>query len=181
MREENGNVPERPVIKADPTRHAASTTAPSAHSTLPSPGPSAANLLDRPPAERGREFKYRFGQSIVFGLPVVALQWFGRSLGGPESDRWVTLFQALLAGWVVYVAAAGMLSEAVLLILSRRRMPPAPLADATIALIAVLLYISGLPRLLLPNRWPAPFHWTVVLLAVWTGTRWWHTKNISAG
>ena len=74
--------------------------------TPPRPGvipqpPVAAELhsvIDRPQAQRLQEFRYRFGQSVVFGLPVLALQWFGRSLGGAESERWVALLQALLAG-----------------------------------------------------------------------------------
>src|SRR2546428_9823632 len=77
-------------------------------------------VFDRSAAQRRQEFKYRFGQSIVFGLPVIALQWFGRSLGGAEPDRWVTLFQALLAGWAVYVRATRMLGEGGLLLPVRR-------------------------------------------------------------
>ena len=45
-----------------------------------------ANLLSRPPEQRLREYKYRFSQSIVFGLPVVALQLYGRALGPADSE-----------------------------------------------------------------------------------------------
>src|SRR3954466_3838186 len=72
-------------------------------------------LLNRPREQRVREFKYRFAQSAVFGLPVLALQRFGPALGGAESPRWVGVLQLLLAGWVVYVGAAGMLFEGALL------------------------------------------------------------------
>src|SRR4051812_28011999 len=73
-------------------------------------------LLTRPPTERAREYRFRFGQSIVFGLPVVVLQFWGTGLGGREAAKWVGIFQALLAGWVVYVSAAGMLFEGILLL-----------------------------------------------------------------
>jgi hypothetical protein len=149
--------------------------------------PSLPDILDRPAGDRRREFKYRFGQSVVFGAPVLALQWFGRSLGGPESDRWATLFQALLAGWVVYVAAAGMLSEGVLLLLAPLRMPKASLADLAVASIAIMTYLFALPRLvaLLMGQaptWPSMFYAPVMLLALWTGLRWRHlAKKNSAG
>ena len=144
------------------------------------PGGSVADLLARPPAERCREFKYGFAQSLVFGVPVIALEAFGRSLGGPESDRWVTLFQALLAGWVIYVAAAGMLTEGALLLLARRPIPALLVADAAVALGAVLLYLLGFLHFIAPARWPALFPWAVLLVAMWTGARWWQTKKNSA-
>ena len=114
----------------------------------------------------------------MFGLPVVALQLFGRSLGGPESDRWVTLFQALLGGWVVYVGAAGLVAEGALLLLARR-LPPDIFVDCLVGLGATGLYVLGLPRLfvLLAARpvsgwFPGTFHWAVILLGVWSGLRW---------
>src|SRR5215218_9904390 len=143
------------------------------------PADAPATLLDRPAADRCREFKYRFAQSAVFGIPVLVLHAFGRSLGGSESDRWTALFQALLAGWVVYVAAAGMLSEGLLLILARRPMPATIRADLAAASAALLAYLCGLPHLLTSilapaSRWPATFHLAVLILALWTGLRWWH-------
>src|SRR5215470_17771342 len=70
-------------------------------------------MLARPEWQRRMEYRYRFAQSFVFGLPVAGLQWFGHPLGGRESARWIGLFQALLAGWVVYAGAAGMLFEGI--------------------------------------------------------------------
>src|SRR5437867_3364487 len=77
------------------------------------------SVLSRPPQERQREHRYRFAQTLIFGLPVLALQWFGRRLGGEEQDRWIGLLQALLTGWIVYVGAAGLAFEGLLLL--RRR------------------------------------------------------------
>src|SRR5262249_32594294 len=76
------------------------------------------SILHRPVSERVREYKYRFAQSLVFGLPVLALSLFGPALGGPEAGRWIGLLQSLLAGWVMYVGVTGMLVEA----LMRRRL-----------------------------------------------------------
>ena len=70
-------------------------------------------LLTRGDEQRLREFKYRFGQSAVFGIPVVALQLWGAKLGPADSERWVSLLQAILCGWVVYVNL-GMLVEGLL-------------------------------------------------------------------
>jgi hypothetical protein len=109
---------------------------------------------------------------------VIALQLFGRSLGGPESGRWVALLQALLAGWVIYVAAAGMLFEG-LLLLPRRRLT----ADLLPALAATLLYTLGFwraaPLILHPaDSRPAPtFHWAVLVLFLWTSFRWWQLRR----
>src|SRR5688572_5630049 len=96
--------------------------------TIPPPPPEAdegsrsdnlETMLSRPLDQRVREHKYRFAQAAVFGLPVLGLQYFGHKLGGPEAGKWVGLLQALLAGWVMYVGAAGMLFEGILLL--RRR------------------------------------------------------------
>jgi hypothetical protein len=130
--------------------------------------------LKRPRAERVREYKYRFAQSVVFGLPVLALQRFGPTLGGPEAWRWVALLQALLAGWVMYVAAAGMLFEGLLLLAARRLTPDFLPAIVGLACYAVGLLRSG--RLILRPASPplAPtFHWAVLALLLWTGLRWW--------
>lgn len=82
-----------------------------------------------------------------------------------ESDRWVGIFQALLAGWVVYVGAAGMLFES-LVWLGRRRFTGDLLPSAT----AVVLYLLTLPRLATGH--PGWFHWAVLVIAIWTGLRW---------
>ena len=151
----------------------------------PAPAPS---LLDRGEAERLREFKYRFGQSAVFGLPVVALELVGRSLGGPEADRWVTLFQALLAGWVVYVAATGMAIEGAFAVLARRRPPPWLLSDLAVSCASVLLYLVSALRLVpllagsrVAGEWPSLFAPAVILLAGWSGLRWRALKSSAGG
>ena len=136
------------------------------------PSPRLAELLARPDDQRLREYKYRFSQAVVFGLPVLALQAWGRALGGPEADRWVGILQALLAGWVVYVGAAGMLFEG-LILLPRRVM-----ADLVPALVAVLAYgfsvVSVLHVLVTGHLWYRPllFHVSVLVVAAWTGLQW---------
>jgi hypothetical protein len=134
--------------------------------------------LNRPAEQRIREFKYRFAQSLVFGLPVLVLQWFGHSLGGApgEADRWVPLLQALLAGWVAYVAATGMLVEGVLAVWAGKI--TITLADAVVALFAILLYLFSVISVLgifihgeLLYR-PLLFHFVVLILLLWCGVRW---------
>ena len=138
-----------------------------------SPTPSVEQLLARPPAERAREFKYRFAQSLVFGLPVMALHWFGPALGGAEAPKWAGLFQSLLAGWVIYVAAAGMIFEGALLV-ARGRVT----LDFVVATVAAIVYLAGVAgwlSLLIrggASRLPMPFHYSVILLAAWCGLRW---------
>jgi cation transport ATPase len=131
-----------------------------------------AGLLARPPQERLREYKYRFSQSVVFGLPVVALQLYGRALGPADAERWVSLLQALLAGWVLYVNL-GMLLEGILLLPVRRAN-----GDAAVTLAALALYLVSLISALhgvfagkLLYR-PLLFHVCVMLLVAWTGWRW---------
>src|SRR5687768_14890732 len=142
-------------------------------STIQNPESRIQNLLSRPPEQRIREYKYRFGQSVVFGLPVIALQVYGRALGPADSERWVSLLQALLAGWVLYVNL-GMLFEGVLLLPARR-----VTGDLVVAVFAVALYAYSLisaahgivtTRLLFR---PLLFHVVVMVLAAWTGWRWW--------
>ena len=161
-------------IPHPPPTHSAS--APPPHTTH---NPS---VLDRPPTQRKLEYQYRFAQSAVFGLPVLALQFFGHSLGGAESHRWVAILQVVLAGWVVYVGAAGMLFEGLLTLLQRRRLT----ADLLPAAAAVALYLLTLLRLAAytiaaaPGPFPTTgFHWTVLLLATWTGYRWWRYARLA--
>jgi hypothetical protein len=144
------------------------------------PPPPAVNepveqLLDRPRTERCREYRYRFGQSMVFGFPVIGLALFGPSLGGPEAGRWIGLLQLLLAGWVIYVGALAMLIEAVL----RRRVT----VDAFIAALASALYLlgaGGVTCLFATGRshhqqWA--FASEVVVLCAWNGAQWFrHTR-----
>jgi len=139
------------------------------------------HLLARPAAERRREYRYRFGQVVVFGLPVLALQLWGTALGGREAPHWVALFQAALTGWVMYVAGAGMLFEGGLVLARRRRLP----GDLVVASLAGGLYVISLIQLarmlitgrpgfqpLLPSS-RTHFHWAILLLAVWSALQWW--------
>jgi hypothetical protein len=148
-------------------------------SEIQNPKSKIQNLLTRPPDQRLREYKYRFGQSIVFGLPVIALQLYGRALGPADSERWVSLLQGLLAGWVLYVNL-GMLFEGILLLPMRRLT-----GDFVVSLLAVALYVYSLisaahgvvtSRLLFR---PLLFHACVIVLAAWTGWRWWRHRNTS--
>jgi hypothetical protein len=128
-------------------------------------------LLARPDEQRLREYKYRFGQSVVFGLPVIALQYFGRRLGPVDAERWVSLIQALLSGWIVYVNL-GMLFEGILLL--RQRVT----ADLLVAGLSLTIYIvsliSAAHAIVTSRLWyPLAFHVCVLILAVWTGVRWW--------
>jgi hypothetical protein len=137
------------------------------------------SLLQRPLDQRIREFKYRFAQSVVFGLPVLALQRYGPQLGWVEANRWVGVLQMLLAGWVVYVAAAGMLFEGILLLSEKISV------DFVVAVIAVALYfvslVSLLQVLVQAKPWHAPlFYLSVLLLIPWSGWRWWQLTRRAA-
>ncbi len=142
------------------------------------PAHSVQSLLNRPTEQRIREYQYRFAQSAVFGLPVIVLQYLGPSLGGTESDRWVGLLQALLCGWVTYVGAAGMLFEG-LIVLSRGKLT----IELLVALAAVGMYLFSAGSLLgvifhgqLFYR-PLLFHVVILLIAGWTGFRWWRMSR----
>jgi hypothetical protein len=144
------------------------------------------HLLDRPDEQRLREYKYRFGQALVFGLPVLGLHEWGRSLGGPDADRWVGLLQALLTGWIVYVGAAGMLFEGVvrlgLAYSHRTRHRLGNIGDLIVSSVAIGVYLwsaAGVVRMTLAPA-GAPwlrFHWAVLLLAGWTGLQAVRLKN----
>lgn len=132
------------------------------------------SLLTRPQSQRKIEFKYRCSQAIIFGLPVIALQYFGHRLApGIEADRWIGILQALLAGWVVYVGAAGMLVEGLILLRNRFTF------DLPIAVAAILFYLHSVISVTgvfvrgSPFYGPLLFHWAVIILAVWSGWRWW--------
>jgi cation transport ATPase len=129
-------------------------------------------LLARPAHQRRIEYKYRFAQAVIFGIPVVALQYFGRALGGAESPRWSGILQALLAGWAVYVGAAGMLFEGLLTI--RQGIG----GDLIIAVLSLGVYLYSLISVLAiliigrPAYQPLLFHLSVIILAIWTGIQW---------
>jgi cation transport ATPase len=131
-------------------------------------------LLSRPIGERQREFRYRFAQAVIFGLPVIALQYFGNSLGGEDSPRWVGLLQGLLTGWVCYVGAAGVLFEGGVVLARMRRLTIDALVAAGVFLIflwSVLAWITWLvPHA--PRHVPMRYHWCVAILVVWSGVRW---------
>jgi hypothetical protein len=145
------------------------------------PDTSVQSLLSRPTEQRAREFKYRFAQAVIFGLPVLGLQWFGHLLGGgaEEARRWTAVLQALLTGWVMYVAAAGMLAEGILLIGRRLSL------DLPIAAVSILLYLVSLVSAVgvlvqgEPYSGPILFHAIVILLAGWCGGRWWQLSRSS--
>jgi hypothetical protein len=108
---------------------------------------------------------------VVFGLPVIALQYLGPRLGPVDADRWVSLLQALLAGWVLYVNL-GMLVEGLLV---RRQV--GVVGDLLVAGIAALLYMASLASavcaIVTSRLWyPLLFHACVAMLAAWTGIRW---------
>jgi len=117
----------------------------------------------------------------VFGLPVLALQYFGPSLGGAESERWIGVLQAILTGWVTYVGAAGMLSEGLVLLASRGKF----MFETVLSLVAVGLYlfsaISVLGVILHGAIFYRPllFHVVILLIATWTGFRWWRMSRTS--
>ena len=129
-------------------------------------------MLNRPISERIREHKYRFAQCMVFGLPVIALHFLGPKLGGAESARWIGLFQALLAGWCLYLAALPLLSEgAMLLALGKFRF------DLLIGLAAVIFHIVGVVGWIFtlrgsPAPFPSAFAIAVSVLIVWSGVQW---------
>lgn len=140
------------------------------------------DLLIRPGDQRLREYKYRFSQAAVFGLPVLALQWKGHMLGGAEADRWVGILQALLAGWVVYVGAAGMLFEGLILL------PQRVMVDLVPALVAILAYLYSLVAIshvmVDGTLWYRPllFHLSVVVIGAWTGIQWFRwSRKLSSG
>jgi hypothetical protein len=124
-------------------------------------------LLTRPRDQRLREYKYRFGQSVVFGIPVIALNFWGGALGPVDWQRWSSLLQSLLCGWVVYVNL-GMLIEGMIDRRLRFR------GDFIIALLAVVFYavslISALRGIITSSLWyPTLFHVVVLVLAMWSG------------
>src|SRR5438309_933488 len=115
-----------------------------------------AELLNRPADQRLREYKYRFSQSIVFGLPVLALQWYGPRLGPADYQRWVSLLQSVLCGWVLYVNL-GMFFEGMILLSQRIT------GDFLIAALAIALYlasaVSALHAIVTARLWyPLLFH-----------------------
>ena len=98
-------------------------------------------------------------------------------MGGPESPRWIAVLQALLSGWILYVAAAGMVVEAILLP-TLNRVP-----DAIVGSVAICLYLFSLVcvvPIFITGRMlggPILFHCAVLLLGGWTALRWWQLSR----
>jgi hypothetical protein len=126
------------------------------------------------------EYRYRFGQAIVFGVPVVALEIWGRSLGGREAARWVGVLQALLSGWVLHVGAGGMLFEGLILLHARRRWTGG-LAVAGAAISCYVFSAIQLGRLIFGDAVGARpvFHLVVMLIAPWSAWQWWRLTRRS--
>jgi hypothetical protein len=134
---------------------------------------SLESLLDRPPADRLREWKYRCAQSFVFGLPILALQCFGYQLGGPEAGRWIGLLQTLLGGWVVYIGAVAVFVEG-LLLLSQSKITLSLILSA-LAIALYLLSVIAWAAILLQGRpWPAAprFDLSVTIILFWSALQW---------
>ena len=133
---------------------------------------SVESILHRPISERLREYKYRFAQCAVFGLPVLGLHLFGAKLGGPEAGRWIGLMQALLTGWCLYLAALPMLSES-LMLLAKGKMK----VELLVALAAMVLYVIGAVGWIFTLRGrsallPSAFALVVLILIAWSGGQW---------
>jgi cation transport ATPase len=130
------------------------------------------SILDRPASERLREHKYRFAQCMIFGLPVLALHYFGPKLGGADSSRWTGLLQSLLAGWTLYIGAIPLLTESALLLCSGKLK-----IDLVISVASVILYILGVVGWIFSLRGAnAPvrgaFSFLVIVLVFWSGVQW---------
>jgi cation transport ATPase len=140
---------------------------------IKSNAPEVLQLLDRPAIERVRESRYRLGQAVVFGLPVLGLQYWGPSLGGSEAARWVGIMQVLLCGWVMYVAAFGAILEGTFR-LAHGRVG----IGLLLGLIALGMYVSSLVAVLYVlfegriGDVPRLFHWSIVLVIAWSAMSW---------
>lgn len=130
------------------------------------------SLLNRPPHQRLREYKHRCAQSIVFGVPVLFLQYFGHRLGGGESERWVAVLQALLSGWIIYVGAAGMLFEGMVNLRSQLSGDLLAGAAATVLYLYSVAAVLPLPFTGRIAYRPLLFHLSVLVIATWTAIQW---------
>jgi len=133
--------------------------------------PDIQTILNRPAAERLREHNYRFAQCLIFGIPVLALQYLGPKLGGSDAPRWTGLLQTLLAGWTVYIGAVPLLAEGFVLMAHRQFK-----IDAVIAGCAALLYIVGVAGWIMTLRGRAAFFagafgLSVVVVILWSGVQ----------
>jgi cation transport ATPase len=130
---------------------------------------------NRAQSEQARAHKYRFAQSLIFGLPVLALELFGEKLGGAESARWVMLFQALLAAWVMFVGAVPMIMENILA-KAERRNQDIKLSSSASGLWAVAIYFVGIFSWVLVlrggRRIPYTFAISVAIVIISSGVQW---------
>jgi cation transport ATPase len=127
------------------------------------------SLLSRPPDQRAREQRFRFGQAVVFGLPVLALQWFGTDLGGPEARRWVALLQAVLCGWIVYTGASGPVFEGIVRVLAGRGLSLDLLVAGAATAVFIFSLIATVSLLMAGHALPPLFHVVVIVLGGWSG------------
>ena len=135
----------------------------------PAPSDPIEQLLARSVEQRCREYKYRFAQTVVFGLPVLALELWSPALDPMGHQRWSPILQALLAGWVLYVNA-GMLIEGIIL----RRLTPDLLITSSALLVYLWSLVSTLHILITGQAWfrPILFAACVLLLGAWTAIQW---------
>jgi cation transport ATPase len=126
----------------------------------------------RPLEQRTREHKYRFAQTLVFGLPVIGLQYFGNRLGGPESSRAVAVIEFVLTGWILAIGATGMLSEGVMLLIARRKISGDFLVGAGTVILFAFSCISAVALFFKSDAGPGLFHVVVIVLAVWSAIQW---------
>jgi cation transport ATPase len=132
--------------------------------------PSLSDLTNRSQTERLREFKYRFAQSAVFGLPVLALHFYGPFLGRAEAPRWIGFLEILLSGWVVWIGLFAMVVEALLI-----KIPTFDSIIASIGLVAFLFAAISFIRLLLSqsvSHLMIGFPVAVAISILWNGLRW---------
>ena len=128
-------------------------------------------MLTRPLDQRVREHKYRCAQTLVFGIPVIGLQYFGQQLGGAESTRWVAIMQVVLTGWILFVGATGMVTEGAMLIVAKRKLS----GDFVVALVSAALFVmSCINAARGAARW---FHVVVFILAAWSFVQWLRARS----
>jgi hypothetical protein len=161
------------------TRDSQVSPNPTAPIDAPNPHHEFQNALERPPNERCREYRYRCAQCVVFGLPVLALEWFGPKLSGSsdEASRWVPILQAILAGWICYVGALGMLVEG---LMTFRRGVRADFIVATLSIGAYLYSLVSAIGVFVHGRpfyRPLLFTFVVLALSLWNALQWWRRSR----
>ena len=96
------------------------------------------------------------------GLPFWHYNGSARDLAAQKRLELIAIFQAILSGWILYVAAAGMLFGAWL--------------DLIVACSRWSRSYFGL--IFIASR-PPTFHFVVILLLTYTGVRWWQLSRQS--